>query len=137
MKIALKILVRIIGTVAGLFGLLFLIELAFMIRSKLEWLVILLSLAWFVPLGAYLLYVTYLVWRQFSPLAVQHVSFVLTLILFGSLIRYLLPTRQPPLELGSVLLHLGRFAISILGAYLFYRACCFGALRVLFPPEKG
>jgi len=137
MKGTLKFFVRAVGTIAGLIGLHFLVIGALMLRESPDWPVILLGVVWFGLLGAYLLYVTYLVWRRFSPLAVQHVCFLLALLLFASLVRHLLPEPSPSPAIDFSLRHLALFAGCIIGAYVFYRACCFALERGLFSAEKG
>ena len=82
-----KILMRVVGTLAGLLGLGMLCILPFLIHhaiaEQMGWMI--LFAVFPLPVAAYFIYAAYLVWIRFSPVAVRHVCGALgfyTLTLF-------------------------------------------------------
>ena len=75
-----KILMRVVGTLAGLLGLVML-PFGFMfyhsITERNVWMILL--PVCLQALAAYFIYVAYLVWFRFSPLAVRHICGTLAL----------------------------------------------------------
>ncbi len=133
MEKILKGMMRLLGLAIGVVGLLFLIScvamMVILLRDPKDAVVILLGIVGIISsglFGAYFLCVAFVVWRQFSPAAVHHVSAVLALVLFGTLIDRLADPRPipPPSFLGS----LGDFAFfgsCIAVSYLVFRLCRF------------
>lgn len=119
------IAVRILGTLAGLLGVSSLWFTQFMWPDEAdEHIVLKRVLAVFVTLVAiYLLYVAYLVWWKYSPLAVRHLVAVLSLYLW---------TKIPATEdrtPASGLIILSSFAAM----YVAYRLASYYLNRLLFP----
>jgi hypothetical protein len=144
MEKILKGIVRLLGLVSGLLGLLCLISCVAMavilLRDQKDAVVILVGVVGIISsglFGAYFLHVAFVVWREFSPAAVHHVSAVLGLILFGVLINRLAVPRPgpPPLFVGS-LEDFALFGSCIAVSYLFFRLCRFMLNRVLFPTQQ-
>lgn len=74
-----KIILRILGAIAGLFGLPMVVTMACVLYSSIRDgdLGLTLFVAFGGALDAYLIYVGYLLWFRFSPLAVRHICGIL------------------------------------------------------------
>ncbi len=123
---------RVVGTLAGILGVLFLGFAPFMLSNAVtdRNLVMILFAALPLVLAVYFLYVSYLVWFKLSPLAVRHIC--------GALGFYSL-TLVPKL-LGS-LRYTGWAAIiyfcCVVGVYLAYRIVTRRLSRLLFPDNAA
>jgi hypothetical protein len=145
MEKILKGIVRLLGLVSGVVGLTFLISCVAMavilLRDQKDAVVILLGVVGIVSsglFGAYFLYVAFVVWRQFSPAAVHHVSAALGLILFGVLInRLVVPRPGPSASFVGSLEDFAFFGSCIAVSYLFFRLSRFMLNRSLFPTQQG
>ncbi|HXI82863.1 MAG TPA: hypothetical protein VNL17_02090 [Verrucomicrobiae bacterium] len=144
MEKILKGIVRLLGLASGLLGLLCLISCAAMLvillHDSKDAVVVLLGIVGIISsglFGAYFLCVAFVVWRQFSPAAVHHISAVVALVLFGVLINRLADPRPilPPSFEGS----LGDFALfgsCIAVSFLVFRLFRFMLNRGLFPTQQ-
>ena len=144
MKTALKIIIRLLGTVSGIFGAMIMVVNLIALNNRFfeqkdVWILkgIIFSVG-IELLGAYLLYVAFVVWRRFSPSAIHHISVFLGFLLFGKL-NYFVDKMSTPLtpsfpdwiDAGLVI------SASVVASYLAFRLCRFALMRVLFPTEKG
>ncbi len=126
-----KILMRVVGTLSGLFGLMLLCVGPFMLYhaiTKHDGLMIGFTIFPLV-LALYFLYVAYLVWFKFSPLAVRHVCGILAfyaLMLMTNLFRPNRPSSENP---WLAFVFLGGLVI----VYFIYGATTRYFNRLLFP----
>ena len=94
-RTAIKVALRIIGTLGGILGIAILWIAALLFFGsfrELGWMSSLVIVP--VLLGAYFIYVTYLVWFRFSPRAVRHTCIGLGLYLFSECSRVLGLTKE-------------------------------------------
>lgn len=126
-----KIVMRVIGTLAGLLGLGMLGLAPFIFYHAIaEWNLWMILLAAFpLALAVYLVYVAYLVWFRFSPLAVRHICGALGFYGFTLLTPLFNPGPGGPDTAWSALAFLG----CIVGVYLAYRVASNRLSRLLFP----
>jgi len=94
-RTAIKAALRLIGTLGGILGIAILwiaAVLFFGSFRELGWTIILVIFP--ALLGAYFIYVTYLVWFRFSPRAIRHICIGLGLYLFSVCSQVLGLTRE-------------------------------------------
>ena len=94
-RTAIKAVLRIVGTLGGILGIAILwIAAMLFFRSfrELGWMTILVIFP--ALLGAYFIYVMYLVWFRFSPRAIRHTCIGLGLYLFSVCSRALELTKE-------------------------------------------
>ena len=119
------IVVRILGTLAGLSGVALLRFSQFMWsvegRENAEFGKVMATFG--VMVAGYLLYVAWLVWWRFSPLAVRHVCGVLAVYAWSQIPHS--QSRSP--AMGLVLFG------SLIGMYVVYRAVSYFVNCLLFP----
>jgi hypothetical protein len=129
-----KIAMRIAGTLAGLLGLCLLPAMLVGLYSSITesdpWMILFATFS--LAISAYFMYVAYLVWLRFSPLAVQHVCGALAfyvLILIMRLFELSRNRDQPWIG----------FALpgSFVAVYIAYRVASHRLSRLLFPETMG
>jgi hypothetical protein len=129
-----KILLRVIGTLAGLLGALMLVVTPFMflrVYAGKSIAVVLLGLFPFVVAG-YFLFAAYLVWFRFSPRAVRHIcgTFGFFLLMFAT--RFV-TTPPAPVAPASAPLGAIAFLSFMIAVYFGYRIASRYLIRLLFP----
>jgi hypothetical protein len=129
-----KIAMRVAGTLAGLVGLCFLpAMLVGLYHSITEpYPLMILVAAFALAISAYLMYVAYLVWFRFSPLAVRHVCGALGFYVLTLVPRLLDLSRNPDRPwMGFALLG------SFVAVYIAYRFASHRLSRLLFPESSS
>jgi len=127
-----KILMRIIGTLVGMFGVfmlsfgLFLVYESFTEQNPL----IIGHTVFIMGLAVYFLFVAYLVWFRFSPLAVRHIFGILGLYVLSLLPSFVHPALDPH-RYWMLFAYLG----SLVVVYFAYRFASDRVSRLLFPED--
>jgi len=129
-----KVLIRILGTVAGLLGVGLLCFAPFVFyRSITEQNPVMIAFAVLpLALAAYFLYVAYLVWFRFSPLAVRHVCGALGFYALTLLTKLFDPMRDSGVPWRSC-----AFLGCLVAVFLAYRFASGRLSRWLFPESPS
>jgi hypothetical protein len=135
-----KILMQVVGTLAGLLGALMLCVTPFMLYvvftgKSVSVAVLLLSL---FPLfvAVYFLYVAYLVWFRYSPRAVLHICGTLGFFVLGLALRFL-DVADIDVSHGATLWQPFAFLGFLVFVFFAYRAASRYLSRLLFPPSNS
>ena len=125
-----KILLRVIGTLGGLLGLGMLCVAPIMffhsVGERNPWMILLAAFP--LAMSAYLIYVGYLVWFRFSPLAVRHICGALGFYIITLVPKISDPSRDPSSPWGPFL-----FLACLVAVYFGYRSISGKLSRWLFP----
>ena len=125
-----KIVMRIVGTLGGLLGVGMLCVTPFVLYHSIAerdgWMILLAIFP--VALSVYFLYVSYLVWFRFSPLAVRHICGALGFCLLAVITKFFNPARDSHAA-WPAFVSLG----SLIVVYLAYRVASDRLSRLLFP----
>jgi len=124
-----KIVMRVIGTLAGLLGLGMLCVTPFMlyhsITERNAWMILLAVFP--LALAAYFIYVAYLVWFRFSPLAVRHICGALGFCVLMLVTKLFDPSRDSDTPWAAF-----AFLGCLVAVYFAYRVASARLSRLLF-----
>jgi hypothetical protein len=129
-----KALMRVAGALAGVSGVVMLCfglsPLYHSVTEQDPWMIGLAALLLALPV--YLVYVAYLVWFRFSPLAVRHICGTLAFLMLGLVTTLFDPTRDSGTPWRSL-----AFLGCLLAALMGYRIASERLSRWLFPQSAS
>jgi hypothetical protein len=125
-----KIAIRVVGTLAGLTGIGMVFVLPMLARVSLAELSPWMLLLSMLPLAViiYFIWVGYLVWFRFSPLAVRHTCGAVAFHLLGLVTNALAAIPQPLTPWRALV-----FWSSLVAVYIMYRVASDRLNRRIFP----
>ena len=124
------IVFRASGLLTALLGLANLCYCAPVFLTGENWVIVMMGFL-FVVLGLYLLYVGYLTWRRFSPLAIRHICGVIAFYLLASVQIAMDHLNSPQWLTESGIVSL----VCLISAFIFYRWAAKHFIQKIFGNE--